>query len=365
MADSRVPLFSAQAANHGIDFEAPIKRVLQSHWYVLGNEVGEFESEFAAYVGVPHCVSLANGTDALELGLRALGVERGDTVLTVANAGFYSSTAIHAIGAVPVYVDVDPATLTLSVDALRGALARKPKVVVVTHLYGQLADIEAIVELAHGAGVAVLEDCAQSHGARRNGRQAGAFGDVGCFSFYPTKNLGALGDGGAVVTRNEAVAARLRELRQYGWVGKYHVGVPGGRNSRLDEMQAAILRMKLPLLDGWNAQRRAIAQRYNDAFRGLSVQCPVLEGEAFVAHLYVLRLEDRDAFRAFLDERGIATDVHYPVPDTRQAAYPGAQAEALDTTLRAASTVVTLPCFPGMSDAQVDAVIAAVQAFFA
>lgn len=361
-----IPLFSASHANAGLDFHTAVGRVIDSHWYVMGGEVAAFEREFARYCGGAHCISLGNGTDALELGLRALGVGAGDVVFMAANAGFYGSTAAHLIGAVPRYVDIDPASLTLSPQALAAALeTERPKAIIVTHLYGQLADIEAIMGIADRAGVPVIEDVAQAHGARRNGRQAGTFAQLGTFSFYPTKNLGALGDGGAVVTNDEAIAARIAQLRQYGWGRKYSVDAPRGRNSRLDEMQAAILREKLPHLDRWNAERRSIAARYNAAFAGLGLTCPVSVGDDYVAHLYVVRLAGREAFREHLKAEGVGTDVHYPIADHRQPAYAGQGAGfPLDATERACDEVVTLPCFPGLADADVERVIAAVRGWF-
>jgi dTDP-3-amino-2,3,6-trideoxy-4-keto-D-glucose/dTDP-3-amino-3,4,6-trideoxy-alpha-D-glucose/dTDP-2,6-dideoxy-D-kanosamine transaminase len=359
-----IPLFSAVAANAGLDFSLPIKRVIDRYWYVLGEEVASFESEFATYIGVKRCISLANGTDALELALRGLGVSEGDQVVTVANAGFYSSTAIHAIGAIPLYVDVDHRTLTMSVAALNKVLDRKPKAIIVTHLYGQLADIEELVRIADEWDIPLIEDCAQSHGATRHGKQAGSFGKIACFSFYPTKNLGALGDGGAIVTNDVDLAVRIHSLRQYGWSAKYQVAISGGRNSRLDEIQAAVLREKLPHLAGWNNARRHIAQRYNNAFANLPLTCPYSLGDDYVAHLYVLRISDRNVFREYLKVRGIATDVHYPIPDHKQLAYPISDVERLDATEVACESVVTLPCFPGLTDAEVDRVIAAVLEFF-
>lgn len=361
-----IPLFSAAAANAGLDLVAAVERVLNRHWYVLGEEVTQFEREFAAYNGAPHCVSVANGTDALEIGLRAVGCGTGDKVVTVANAGFYSSTAIRACGATPLYVDVDEHSLTMSPAAFERALADAPRAVVVTHLYGRLADIETIVEIAGRAGIPVIEDCAQAHGARRNGRIAGSFGDIGCYSFYPTKNLGAVGDGGAIVTRHAALDERLRRLRQYGWQSKYQVVEPGGRNSRLDEIQAAILREKLPHLDAWNEQRRSIAARYNAAFAELpDMRLPAV-GEDFVAHLYVVRVAKRDAFQDFLRQRGVASDIHYPIPDHRQHAYaqPSIAAGGLPATDTACGQLVSLPCFPGLRDDELATVIAAVQAWF-
>lgn len=366
---SPIPLFRAASVEAGLDLGAAVQRVLDRHWYVMGAELQAFEAAFAAYCGVAHAVGVANGTDALELALRAVGVQAGDRVFTVANAGFYSSTAIHAIGARPVYLDVDEATLTLAPAALAQALAApgpKPAAVVVTHLYGQLADMPVLVPLCQAAGVPLVEDVAQAHGAMRAGRRAGAWGQAACFSFYPTKNLGALGDGGAVLTPDAALDQRLRGLRQYGWSQKYTVALPGGRNSRLDELQAAVLRAKLPWLDAHNAARRQIAARYQSAFADLPLRGPASLGEDQVAHLFVLRTPRRDALRDFLRMRGVATEVHYPVPDHRQPAHPAPECLGpLPVTEAACATALTLPCFPGLEDAEVDRVIAAVRDFFA
>ncbi len=361
-----IPIFSAVAANRGIDLAAAVTRVLDSHWYVLGTEVAQFESEFAGYIGVGHCISVANGTDALELGLKALGVGPGDAVVCVANAGFYGSTAARSVGAIPMYVDVDPVTLTMSPPALADALVGRPAAVIVTHLYGQLADLDPIVAMCRSAKVPLIEDCAQAHGASRDGKMAGSFADIGCFSFYPTKNLGAIGDGGAIVTRNGEVASRLRTLRQYGWSSKYEVALQGGRNSRLDEIQAAVLRQKLPELNRQNTERRNIALRYNEAFSQLPLRCPSSTAEDFAAHLYVVRTPRREALRSHLREHGVATDVHYPIPDTRQPAYaPSGALQTLPVTEAASGEVVSLPCFPGMTAAEVAHVIAGVRSFFA
>lgn len=360
-----IPLFSDVAMNKNLDFLSAVKKVLDRHWYVLGEEVTGFESEFADYVGVTHCVSMANGTDALEIALRSVGVERGDLVVTVANAGFYSSTAIHAIGATPLYVDVNPSCMTMSVEALAEALKQQPKCVIVTHLYGQMANIKELLALAHAAGVMLIEDCAQSHGAKLDGRQAGSWGDAACFSFYPTKNLGAMGDGGGVVTNNDELAARLKTLRQYGWSSKYHVGHAGGKNSRLDEIQAAILRVKLPMLDSWNEQRRDIASRYNSAFASLNFDALPSVDDSYAGHLYVARIQNREAFRDFLKTQGVSTDVHYPVPDYLQTAYQQPKiAGSVEVTDALCKTLVTLPCFPGMTNEEVESVICAVKQFF-
>lgn len=364
----KVPLFSIEASNRGIDLAGAFNRVATSNWFILGNEVTSFEREFAEYIGVDNCVTLANGTDSLELALRALDVTPGDSVALVANAGFYGSTAVNAIGARPVYVDVDAASLNMSPVALRDLLSReKPKAVVLTHLYGQLAAVEEIVAIAAQAGIPVVEDCAQAHGATRGGRIAGSFGAIGCFSFYPTKNLGALGDGGAAVCSDQTVAQKLKMLRQYGWNTKYSVELSGGRNSRMDEVQAAILREKLPHLNDWNSQRRAVARRYNAAFHDLPVKVVSSVGSDYVAHLYVIRVRDRDSFRAYLAGQNIATEVHYPIPDHLQIVYANrsvSPGQHLPVTEQSAAEIVTLPCFPGMTDVQVHRVIETVCAYF-
>ncbi|MBB3223853.1 DegT/DnrJ/EryC1/StrS family aminotransferase [Pseudoduganella umbonata] len=359
-----VPLFSSKIANEGVDLAGALQRVLERNWYVLGAEVAAFEAEFAAYLGVESCISVANGTDAMEIALRTLGIGPGKRVALVANAGFYGSTAVHAVGAEPVYVDVDDATLTMAPAALQAVLPTGVDAVIVTHLYGQMADIERIAAFATKARVPLIEDCAQSHGAIHNGIRAGSFGDLACFSFYPTKNLGAIGDGGAITTSDKELDTRARRLRQYGWGKKYHVTEAGGRNSRLDELQAAVLREKLPMLDDWNARRRAIAARYSTAFADFPIRLPASNGDDFVAHLYVIRVPDRAAFIASMSAAGIATDIHYPVPDHLQPAYAQADNVALPVTEAASGSVVTLPCFPGLDDECVERVIAAVRGHF-
>jgi aminotransferase EvaB len=344
---------------------AALDRVLASGWFVLGPEVSAFEQEFADYCGTTHCVSLANGTDALELALRALGIGAGKTVLTVGNAGMYSSVGILATGATPLYADIHPDTLLLDVAAVSRLLElQRVDAIIVTHLYGQLADIEAVLQLANARGIPVVEDCAQAHGALRGGKRAGSFGAIACFSFYPTKNLGALGDGGAITTSRKDLAERVKQFRQYGWGSKYSVTIAGGRNSRLDEIQAAILRVKLPLLDGWNKRRLAIATRYTQGIRNPRVVTPPLRGSDYVAHLYVVRTAERDALKQHLNDAGIPNDVHYPIPDYAQAAYREQfTATHLAVTARACAEVLTLPCFPEMSDGEVDTVIASVNAW--
>lgn len=364
LARREVPLFSAKAVNANIDFASTIKAVLDRHWYILGEELKRFEEEFASYIGAGSCVGVANGSDALEIALRALGVQKHDKVVTVANAGFYGSTAIYSVGANPLYIDIDQKSLLMSAARLEAIIEQKPAAIIVTHLYGLMADIEDIVKIASVNNIPVIEDCAQAHGAIRQGKRAGSFGDIGCFSFYPTKNLGALGDGGAIVTSDKVLADKVRKLRQYGWSTKYEVALQNGRNSRLDEIQAAILREKLPFLDSCNEQRRAIAQQYNEAFASLDIQLPCSVNKDYVAHLYVVRAKQRSELSSFLRERGISSDVHYPIPDHHQPAYRSSNPISLPNTENACKTVLSLPCFPGLTQMEVNRVIDAVKAYF-
>jgi len=336
--------------------------VISSGYFVLGPNVKAFEKEFAAWCGVSDCISVANGTEALELGLRSLGVTSGKTVAVVGNAAMYGTTAVLACDAEPVFVDIDPVTCTMDPQALEVILARQRiDVVIVTHLYGRLADMAAFTALAEKYGFAIFEDCAQAHGARdAHGRKAGTFGSAASFSFYPTKNLGALGDGGAVTTNDAAIADTLRKLRQYGWSAKYRNELSGGRNSRLDEIQAAFLRVMLPLLDGWNDRRREIANRYSAEIRHAKIDVPRESGDEFVAHLYVVHTDDRTGLQSHLTANGVSSEVHYPVPDYRQPLFGERFASTmLPHTDRSCASVVTLPCFPELTDEEVTRVIEA------
>jgi len=336
---------------------ASIDRVMDSGWFVLGPEVKGFESEFADYCGVKHCTTVANGTDALELALRALGIKAGDKVITVANAGMYSTTAINLIGAQPVYIDVCSDTMNIDLSLLKKALASDIKAIIVTHLYGRMVDVTSVMAMADEYGIPVIEDCAQAHGAIHNGKRSGSVGDIACFSFYPTKNLGALGDGGAVVTNDRVLNERLVMLRQYGWKSKYCVSESLGRNSRLDELQAAVLRQKLPYLDGWNDRRRAIARIYSEKLgdvRGIKAEAI---DSSYVAHLYVIRLKNRDGLKAMLAAHSIASDIHFPLPDYHQACMLGKfQDVYLSETEKCSLEVLTLPCFPELNDDEVNRV---------
>jgi aminotransferase EvaB len=338
------------------------ERFLTSGWYVLGDEVTAFEKKFAEYCGVSHAIGVANGTEALEIALRAVETKSGDNIALVANAGCYGTIAVNAIGAVPVYVDVDLTTMTMDVHSLQKILTENTiHAIIVTHLYGQLANMDEIKALALKHHVRLIEDCAQAHGATKNQIKAGAYGDVACFSFYPTKNLGALGDGGAVITNDANLAAKIKQLRQYGWDKKYISTKMHGRNSRLDELQAAVLRVKLPHLDTWNQRRRAIASLYNATIKHADIILPQTASQDYVAHLYVIRVAQRDSLSTHLKQFHVPHDIHYPVPDYKQ---PMFQEDYIKTRLPAteqlSQEVMTLPCFPEMSDEEVLWVSAAV-----
>jgi aminotransferase EvaB len=338
------------------ELKAAAARVVDSAWFVMGSEVEKFESSFGSYCGVENCIGVANGTDALELALRSIGVKAGALIATVANAGMYSTTAILALGAIPVYVDIDPSTHTMSLVDLEKAISTHSiSAVIVTHLYGRMADMFDVMKIANVANIPVIEDCAQAHGATLDGRKAGSFGTVGTFSFYPTKNLGALGDAGAVVTRVPDIAQRVRYLRQYGWTKRYCAEVPGGRNSRLDELQAAFLNIMLPRLDDWNDRRRQIARLYSTSISNRRVRVRTKIGLEDVAHLYVVQVDDRDGLRKHLSQFKCPTDVHYPIPDYRQAAVSSicGPLASLEITERACAEIVTLPCFPELKDEEV------------
>lgn len=344
---------------------AAASEIVGSGYYVLGPNVNAFEAAFAAYCKVEHCVSVANGTDALELSLRAVGVGKSDKVAVVANAAMYGTSAVLACNAEPVFVDVCEDSATMDPQGLKVVLARESvKAVIVTHLYGQLAKINEISSLCKDRGIALVEDCAQAHGARNSDGLAGSFGDIASFSFYPTKNLGALGDGGAVVTRNSDLADRVRKLRQYGWTKKYTNGLSGGRNSRLDEIQASMLLLMLPELDGWNQKRRAVAERYASEIRNPRIQLNGSAGQDYVAHLYVVRTDEREALQRHLTDNFIQTDIHYPIADHHQPCHDGRFADVtLPRTERDCARVLTLPCFPELSDQEVQRVIEACNSF--
>lgn len=349
------------------EIDAAITRTLDSGWYILGRETAAFEHEFAAYIaghgGIQvGCVGVNSGTDALHLALWACGVGPGDEVITVAHTAVATAAAIMLAGATPVFVDVDPATYTLDPAALAAAVTPATKAVIPVHLYGHAADLSPILAITRQAGLRVIEDCAQAHGATYGGRHVGTWGDLGCFSFYPTKNLGALGDGGAVIGTDPALVERVRLRREYGWTPQArYVSQTPGMNSRLDEIQAAILRVKLPHLDAWNDMRRTLAAIYAAHLPPGVVQPVERPGCRHVYHLYVVRVADRDAVRERLQTAGIGVGVHYPVPIHRQPAYAGLpQARRrLPETERLTGEIMSLPMHPRLTAQQIRAVTAA------
>lgn len=368
-ASVNIPLVDLKAAYRRLqpEIDAAVARALASGWYILGEEVRAFEAEFAAYVGVAHAVGVASGTDALLLALRACGVGPGDEVITVAHTAVATVAAVELAGAAPRLVDIDPVNYTLDPTLLNAAVTPRTRAIVPVHLYGRPADMSSILAFARAHGLLVIEDCAQAHGARFGGQMVSSLGDAAAFSFYPTKNLGAAGDGGAVVTNRPEVAERLRLLRQYGWRERYVSDVPG-YNSRLDELQAALLRVRLRHLEAENEVRRRLAARYDAALAGLPVRCPAspADDDRHVYHLYVIHAKRRDALRDYLTARGIGVGIHYPVPVHLQPAYThlGYGPGRLPATEAAAAAILSLPMYPDLSEASVDVVAAAIRAFY-
>lgn len=354
-ADPKAAYLAAQA-----DIDAAIRRVMLSGHYILGPELDAFEKEFSAWLDTAGTAGVANGTDAIELALLAAGIGPGDKVVTVANTVTATVSAIVATGAKPVFVDIEPDTMLLDVAALETMLAtlRDPKIkaVVPVHLYGQAVDMPRLMELAGRHNLFVMEDCAQAHGALVGGRKAGTWGPLASFSFYPTKNIGAFGDAGAVTGRDPASLEKVRLLRQYGWRKRY-VSDHHGRNSRLDELQSAILRVQLDRIDAGNRRRDEIARHYHSVLKDSALKLPVLaEGRTHVWHQFVVRTPRRDELQAHLAKKDIVCGVLYPVPIHRQPAYHDASL-SLPHTEQACAEVLSLPLHPGLTDDDVARVV--------
>ena len=344
------------------EIEAAMQEVVRSGWYLLGQQLEAFEAEYGAYHDGRYAVGVANGTDAIELALRAYDIQGEDEVITVAHTAVATVLAIIRAGATPVLVDIDPRTMTIDPAAVEAAITPRTRAIIPVHLYGQPANLNALVAIAEKHHLLLMEDCAQAHGAKYNGQLVGTFGQIASFSFYPTKNLGAMGDGGAVVTSDPAIAERLRRLRFYGQVSRYD-SLEMGMNSRLDEIHAATLRIKLRHLDQCNQERRAIAQQYTQTLQNLVL--PYEQPEAYhVYHLYVVRHSQRDHLMAALKEQQIGTLVHYPIPVHLQSAYHHLSYPegSLPETERAAKEVLSLPLSVGMNHADVQTVAAALNA---
>ena len=356
---------AAQYRSCKAEIDKAIQRVLDRGWYILGQEVLAFEAEFAAYIGVDFAIGVGSGTEALHLALRACDVGPGDEVVTVAHTAVATVAAIELCGALPVMADIEAGRLTLNPGNLEHLITPLTKAIVPVHLYGQPADIVPILEIARQHDIKVIEDCAQAHGAMYHGRRVGSYGDMACFSFYPTKNLGALGDGGMVVTNDPALAEKTRLRRQYGWTERYVSDIPGW-NSRLDELQAAILRVKLKYLDEANAARAHLAGEYNRLLADTDLVLQVEYPESkHVYHLYVVRSSRRNELQAFLKAQGIGTGIHYPVPVHLQPAYRGRLLVPYELTETecVAREILSLPIYPELAQSDVKMIAKAVVEF--
>jgi dTDP-4-amino-4,6-dideoxygalactose transaminase len=361
-----IPFIDLKAAYAALqdELDGAALEVLRSGWYVLGPQVLAFEEEFAAWLGLPDAVGVASGTDALLLALRACQVGPDDEVIVPSHTAVATVAAVELAGARPVFADIRPDTFTLDPDAVAAAITPRTRAIIPVHIYGQAAELDSLAVLAERHGLWLVEDCAQAHGASTQQRMVGTIGHISCFSFYPTKNLGAMGDGGLVASSRPELVERVRSLRQYGWRQRYVSDEPG-LNSRLDELQAALLRVKLRRLDTWNRQRQALAARYDELLTGSATTTPfVAPANQHVYHLYVVRSQQRDALQAHLARCGIDTAIHYPVPVHQQPAYqrlalPG----GLPETERAAAEILSLPLYPQMPMEHVERVAACVRTF--
>lgn len=349
-----IPFFDLkkQYASIKDEIDAATRRVYEGGWFILGPETEAFEKEFAEYISVEHAVGVNSGTDALHLAIRALGIGKGDEVITVPNTAVATVAAIEMAGATPVLCDVRQDSMTMDADSFASVITSKTRAVIPVHLFGQSAELDAIIGIARQYGLAVIEDCAQAHGAMYQGQRVGSFGDAACFSFYPTKNLGAYGDGGAILTNNAQLADKIKLLRQYGWRARYESEI-SGVNTRLDELQAALLRVKLKHLPDWTQARRERAGLYTELLPNKRVHPPVeMTYGTHVYHLYVVQCDEaagasRDYLAAFLKEREIGTAIQYPTPIHLQLAYQSLAPEgSLPVAEKLAREILSLPLYP-------------------
>jgi len=354
---------NAQYLSHKDEIDKAVAAVLSGGRYILGQEVSSFEKEFSGYIGSKHAVGVGSGTEALHIALSASGVGPGDEVITPSHTAVATVSAIVSCGGVPVFADVEPDHFTIDPAEIKKLITKKTKAVVAVHLYGNPADMARVMEISGDAGLKVIEDCAQAHGAEYKGRKVGSIGHFGCFSFYPTKNLGAIGDGGMIVTSDPSLAEKAGLLRQYGWKQRYVSDIHGW-NSRLDEIQAAILRVKLRYLDEDTRKRRDIAKKYESLLSGLPIVLPEERaGSKHVFHLYVIRSAKRDALVAFLNEKGVQSLIHYPKPVHMQPAYQRTGA-GLENTEKMSGEIMSLPIYPELPHENVERVCFAVADFY-
>ncbi len=330
-------------------------RVQENGWFVLGEELREFERQFAGYVGTRYCIGVNSGSDALVLALRAIGVTKGDEVILPSHTFIATANSVVLNSATPVFIDIDPETNCMDVDSIAGLITPQTKVILPVHLYGHPADMAPLIEVAGEHGIVVIEDACQAHGAEYSGKKAGSIGSIGCFSFYPGKNIGAYGDAGCLVTNDQEISERLRMLRNYGQKEKY-ISNCTGMNSRMDEIQAAILRVKLDYLDQWNDRRRKIAGLYNKLFQMSDIKTPVERSYArHVYHLYVVRTKRRDMVRSCLETQGIETGIHYPIPIHKQPVFNmHGLVSTLPVTERICREIVSLPMNPWLDEETVN-----------
>lgn len=363
----KVPFGDMKTHYHAFqkDIDTAVNRVLASGHYILGPELEKFERDFAAFLGAKYAVGCASGTEAIYLALAAMNIKEGDEVLVVAHTAVPTISAISMSGATPVFVDIDPDTYVMDVTKVEAAITAKTKVIIPVHLYGQMVEMDALLEIAKRHKLPIMEDVAQATGANYKGKKAGTIGEYGAFSFYPSKNLGAFGDGGAITTNSKENYERLLMLRNYGQSKRYHHDIIG-INSRLDEIQSAILGAQLPYVDQWNSRRREIAQRYTKGLQGVVVLPKEVAHSPNVYHLYVIQSDFRDELQAYLLEQGIQCLIHYPIPAHTQKAYQflGYKPGSLPVTERAAKRILSLPMFPELTDEQIDLVIAGIRAFY-
>ncbi|MAH83995.1 MAG: erythromycin biosynthesis sensory transduction protein eryC1 [Rhodospirillaceae bacterium TMED8] len=356
----------AQYLSHKSAIDTAVKRVLDSGTYILGTEVKNFEDEFAAYCDTKVGVGVSSGTEAIHLALRAANIGDGDDVITVSHTATATISAIELVGANPIIIDIDPIHFTLDPTKVANAITHRTKAIVPVHLYGQPADMDPIMDIARQHKIHVIEDCAQAHGAKYKGRRVGSIGDLGCFSFYPTKNLGAIGDGGMIVGNDVYLTDRCRRIREYGWDKERRAIVPGW-NTRLDEVQAAILRAKLPTLDTDNKQRRKIADTYDRELGKMDIQTPAQRADCeHVFHLYVIRHQNRDALISHMKKADIYAGIHYHPPVHHHPAYSDRLkiAKNMGCTEAAAAEIVSLPLYPELTNGEVKTIIASLQEFF-
>jgi aminotransferase EvaB len=344
--------------------ESAINRVVKSGWFILGPELEAFENEFSLYQGGGYTVGVGNGTDALEISLVALGIKSGDLVATTANCGGYATTAIKKIGAIPLYIDVDYQTALMSKTSLEKNLTDFPniKCIIVTHLYGNAANVIDIQQIARRKKILLLEDCAQAIGAEISAIKVGNFGDAATFSFFPTKNLGAIGDAGCVFTKDLNLALNMKKLRQYGWNSKYHSEIPAGQNSRMDEVQAAVLRFRLEFIDQQNNKRRQILEMYQDSIKKLGEVSLWFNDKRSVGHLAVLSLNYRLDAQQLLNKNEIKSEIHYPVLDYQQLAWADSS-QNLKNSEQLVQRILTIPCFPQLTESEINKISKTISKF--